>query len=288
LTRFFQRRQNAPFRKIKQAAVEQVEASRTFFSHRIDFYGLVQDEAGNPIPGTNVTYHVASSLLEAMMSVERPQKDSIGPQTGADGRFSITGKRGAGIWVTVAHPDYYPEKSRADLDYNNILPEDRPTREKPVEFSLRRKGVAEPLLSLSRTLDVPKDGKPVAFGLASKEGNDILVQVWTDSGPRPYAWRMRIKVPGGGLALYEGKHQFLAPEEGYLPVFDFSMPVEGVNGHWDSQYRASFFVQLPGSRYARMRFEMIAGGDHFAVIESLYNPSGSRNLEFDRNKQIPP
>jgi hypothetical protein len=275
-------------RLIEQAAVEQVEASRSHFSHRIDFHGIVRDEAGNPIPGANVTYQVASSLLEVIMSIDHPQKPSIGPRTGADGRFSITGKRGADIWVTVSHPDYYSEKNRADLDYNHLSPDARPTREKPVEFILRRKGVTEPLLSMSRTVDVPKDGTPIDLGMSSEQAKDIVVQVWTDPGPAPYAWRMRIEVPGGGLVRREDRYQFLAPETGYAPSFEFSMPIEGIEGQWNGDHDVTFFVRLAGSRYARFRFDLTTRGDHFALVQSLYNPSGSRNLEFDPEKQIRP
>lgn len=275
-------------RLIEQAAVEQVEASRSHFSHRIDFYGVVRDETGKPVSGASVTYQVATSLLEVIMSIDRPQKPSIGPRTGADGRFSITGKRGADIWVTVSHPNYYSQKNRADLDYNHLSPDARPTRDKPVEFILRRKGVAEPLIHLEQRPAIPKDGTPVSIGLSSKDARDITVQVWTDPEPAPYAWRMRIEVPGGGLVRYEGNYKFVAPETGYAPAFEFSMPVEGINGQWSDECWTHFFVHLPDSRYASMSFRMLAGGGHFAVVQSFYNPSGSRNLEFDPDKQIRP
>jgi hypothetical protein len=38
-------------------------------------------------------------------------------------------------------------------------------------------------------------------------------------------------------------------------------------------------MQVADGRYGRMTFSMIAGGQHFCMIDSVLNPSGSRNLE---------
>ena len=32
-------------------------------------------------------------------------------------------------------------------------------------------------------------------------------------------------------------------------------------------------MKLGNGNYARMRFQLVAGGNHFAVVESYYNPS---------------
>ena len=57
---------------------------------------------------------------------------------------------------------------------------------------------------------------------------------------------------------------------------------------WSSRAHRAYFLKLANGNYARVSFEMVAGGDHFFQLESFLNPSGSRNLEFDPAKAITP
>jgi hypothetical protein len=84
-------------------------------------------------------------------------------------------------------------------------------------------------------------------------------------------------VPQGGLLLSHEEFPFLAPETGYVASVEFTMPAN--RDDWRDQVDATFFYRLPDGRYGRGAFSMIAGGDHFCMVESFLNPSGSRNLE---------
>jgi len=57
---------------------------------------------------------------------------------------------------------------------------------------------------------------------------------------------------------------------------------------WYNHTKRNYFLKLGSGNYARINFEMIAGGDHFFKLESLLNPSRSRNLEYDPTKAIRP
>jgi hypothetical protein len=69
----------------------------------------------------------------------------------------------------------------------------------------------------------------------------------------------------------------LAPENGYIPTNEIAMPVDDPN--WKSDVDVRFYYLLADGHYGRMKFSMVAGGDHFCLIESYLNPTGSRNLE---------
>lgn len=258
------------------------EKLRMIFSHSINFYGMVVDEQGVPVEGARVRYSVPSSFLEI-------QKGTVeGPVTDTKGMFSITGKRGAGIYVSVSHPDYYEtDQSYRQFSYFENTA-DNPTPTSPAEFVLRRKGTAEPLLKLKQVVrSLPKDGRPVQVGLTGDKAGDMTLQAWTSPRPEgapnnaPFAWKVRLAVPGGGLVAYKDEYQFEAPENGYAPGIEFEMPLAGIDGKWRDRFEQTYFVKLGNGNYARMRFQMVAGGNHFAVVESYYNPSGSRNLEYD-------
>lgn len=265
------------------------EKLRMIFSHPIDFYGRVVDEKGVPVQGARVRYSVPSSFLEI-------QEGTVeGPVTDAKGMFSITGKQGAGIYTSVSHPGYYEtDQSFHQFSYFENTA-DNPTTTSPAEFVLRRKGIAEPLLNLKQVArSLSKDGKPVQVGLTGDNTGDVTLQAWTSPrqvGARsnaPFAWKIRVSVPGGGLVAYKDGYQFEAPENGYAPAIEFEMPVAGVDGKWRDRFEQTYFVKLGNGNYARMRFQMFAGGNHFAVVESYYNPSGSRNLEYDPANAIKP
>ena len=146
------------------------EKLRMIFSHSINFYGRVGDEKGVPVEGARVRYSVPSSFSEI-------QKGTVeGPVTDAKGMFSITGKRGAGIYVSVSHPGYYEtDQSYRQFSYFENTA-DNPTPTSPAEFVLRRKGTAEPLLKLKQVVrSLPKDGRPVQVGLTGDKAEDMTL-----------------------------------------------------------------------------------------------------------------
>jgi hypothetical protein len=71
---------------------------------------------------------------------------------------------------------------------------------------------------------------------------------------------------------------FLAPTDGYLPEDKISMPVvPDVN--WKQDVQRSYYFHTAAGNFGSMNFRMIAHGDHFCLIDSFLNPSGSQNLE---------
>jgi hypothetical protein len=100
-----------------------------------------------------------------------------------------------------------------------------------------------------------------------------------------YNWHCRISVPQGGLVERKGQFDFQAPADGYKPSDDIVMLQTAEK--WQPQAKRTYFIQLPGGKYGRLTFYMIAQGDQFFEIESYLNPTpGSRNLEFDPNKAV--
>ncbi len=78
---------------------------------------------------------------------------------------------------------------------------------------------------------------------------------------------------------------FEAPTDGYRASDEINMYTKTPD-RWSGNAKKKYFLKLGDGNYARIQFEMIAGGDHFCYIESYLNPDKSRNLEYDRNKEI--
>jgi hypothetical protein len=246
----------------------------------IEFYGKVVDETTNPVAGVNIHFRWS----------EKPAADgmkSADTQSDSSGLFSLHGEKGRSLTVWFSKDGYY-STHKGEQTFLYALGQDiySPDPQNPTIFSLHRKGKAESLISLKQNYRIPRDGTPVAIDLTTGKDTtggtgNFVVQCWTDdqgktSGQR-YDWHCLVTIPGGGLVLSDNEFAFQAPDTGYVPSAEIKMPADLPD--WKSDVDLKFFYQLPDGRYGRMTFSMIAGGHHFCMIDSVLNPSGSRNLE---------
>jgi hypothetical protein len=278
--------QEAP-RTAQRQAVKFIESA---YGARIEFYGNAQDQDGQPIAGAKVQYSALEKFWEPGTKYE-----SI---TDGNGAFSITNIRGAALSVRISKEGYDSIYNRSNGSFAFGVPYDSqrdrpaPTKDHPAIFVLRRKFVAEPLFVVDRDILLSKDGSPTEVSLRSGkvvEANrgDIKIECWTfdqtrDAGGH-YEWRARLSVPGGGLVeRNETELAFEAPEDGYRPVLDIRTPQ--TSARWRRDHDSQYWLKLKDGTYSRMRFRITTGGGHFATISAYTNPSGSRNLEFDKSK----
>ncbi|MBP6506009.1 MAG: carboxypeptidase regulatory-like domain-containing protein [Opitutaceae bacterium] len=255
------------------------------FSAPIDFWGKVIDQHGDPVPGAKVHYSAADKYFK-----DGSKYEGISDEQGL---FSINNIKGAGLYVRVAKEGYYhvDDQSARSFGYGMPTGGAPPSKANPAILVLHKMGETEPMIKSVGTVRLPRDGtpteitlrkeRPVAVGSAR---GDLRVEVWTDDANkdehRRYDWRCRVTIPGGGLFERTGPFDFAAPADGYSSVFEQAMPRSG--SRWTNNLKKEFFVKLSDGCFARVRFELAAGGDHFVYLESFLNPKpGSRNLEFD-------
>lgn len=258
----------------------------------ITFYGRVVDQRGDPVAHAEVEYGLLDKFNEP---------GSVGKSSADEsGHFTIRGVRGAAISVSVNKEGYYfvEALSKGSFAYGHgpdSTTKPAPSRDDPAVFVLQKMGEPEPLIMVeSRTFRIRRDGTPVWVDLTTGKVSDagqLKVEAWTGErvpgGPRFYDWRCRISVPGGGLVEREGQFVFEAPADGYREFDEMVMPKDA--DQWSGQSERQYFIKLPEGRFARIKFKMIAGGDHFFRLESYFNPrSGSRNLEYDSANRIKP
>jgi len=274
----------------KQQAMQQA------YNSPIDFWGKVVDQNGNPVAGATVTFSVDSQPWE-----EEDQR-KVTMLSGANGLFSLTGKKGVGIVVYVSKEGYYSteDQSAAALNYffkskNNQVSfrragkmESFPTEAQPTVFVLTQKGpAATNLVHKHVRIPIPKDGTPVDIDLAQGRvvaagQGDLQVESWvTDNGKdvvHPFPWKCRVSVLGGGLQPRTGKLDFQAPSGSYQPQDEVDMSATA--SPWSKSMNKQYFLQLSGNRYARMRFWMVNGGPNFLNLDYDLNPqAGNQNLE---------
>ena len=263
----------------------------------IGFYGIVIDQNGSPVPGAKITYSIRNEF-----SLSDPKQVDAEPSD-KDGRFSISGKHGASIFVNAAHPGYYrTDAAKRTFTYyqipSQITHDKPPTPNDPAVFRLFKKGDAEPLVrSRSGSIAIPFDGSPTDLGFRNGHvkkisSGDVRVECSavlseSSSSNAPFSWKCKISVPGGGLILRSDQWSFIAPEDGYVQADTIDMS-KSDDPHWSDSASRNYFVRLQDGKYARCTIDIIPNGSHYVVLESYYNPSGSRNLEYDPAKQINP
>lgn len=254
----------------------------------IEFYGKVVDQNGDPVPHARVGYGLA----------DRFNASGSDGHTYADeaGNIHITGVKGAEIGVSASKEGYYKihNVSNQRFAYGrgpDSTTKPPPRKDNPAIFVLHKMGKAEPLVRAEQSARIPKDGTPVTVDLAtgrvSPNGN-LRVEAWTapPEGTRRFTWRCRLTVPGGGLVERKGQFDFEAPQDGYEESVELGMRQDAEQ--WTSDQQRDYFVKLPDGRFARINFRMIAGGNHYFVMESFLNPKpGSRNLEYDPKQSAP-
>ena len=265
------------------------------FSASIDFWGKVIDQHGDPVPSAAVHYSAADKYFKDGSKYEGTSD--------AEGLFSISNIKGAGLYVRVAKQGYYhiDGKSARSFGYGMPSGESPPSKQKPAIFVLQKMGETEPLIKLETGgVLVPQNGTPHKLGLRRERGRllpetangDLQVELWSDYQPPPphgrvYDWRCRISVPGGGLVERVGEFNFEAPIENYVQAFEFKMPA--TTERWQPSLKKEFFLRLADGCYARINLNVISGGDIFVTLESYLNPKpGSRNLEFVPKTAITP
>ncbi len=275
----------------------QAEIERGYDQWRtpIQFYGKVVDENTNPVADANVHF-VWTDLSEKGTSEKITASDQYG-------FFSLSDTNGKNLIVQVSKDGYYAyQPFGASFNYAGENQNFVPDPANPVLFRLKKKGLAEPMIHVQspiggpKDFKIPKDGTAVEVSLTTGKAlppgeGDLRVQCWTDNDSKEsgehYDWKCQISVPGGGILESANELDYQAPLYGYQTSDVIDMPAT-LETNWSNHANRTYFVKLANGSYARISFEMVAGGDHFFQLESFLNPSGSRSLEFDPKIAINP
>lgn len=254
------------------------ERTLTRWQAPIEFYGKVVDENSNAVAGADIAFGWSEFPTEEGARRATTKSD-------AQGLFSLDDKRGPALDIWVSKEGYYASQG-GQRGFSYMNGDFSPESQNPVIFNLRKKGTPEPLIAMKQNYRIRRDGTPLSIDLlnganTTGENGDFVVRCWTnDQGKKSgekYDWRCVVTIPGGGVVATDEEFPFLAPETDYKPPAEINMPADRTS--WNSQVDLKFYYRLADGRYGRMKFSMIAGGQHFCMIDSVLNPSGSRNLE---------
>lgn len=256
----------------------------------IDFYGRVVDQFGKPVADAVVDF--AWNIVGGTQ-----KKNSI---TDANGCFSLLGEHGKVFQAEVSKDGYLPTSdSKRSFEYAAFFHENFhvPDQTQPVIFRLRKLMGAEPMVKHVTNAEFALSANPVVLNVETgKLGVDgdltFSVEVGSTRGQYGLDFTLAIRAHEGVSLAFGGPEEefmFNAPESGYRQEVLFRKLSSDANNSRVQSYR--LYVRTRSGKYAAITGEisiregLSAGKAGFHAIV-YYNPSGSRNLEFDHRKWI--
>lgn len=250
----------------------------------IQFYGLVLDQAGNPVAGAKA----AGSVLDDSVRGKSP----ISITSDASGRFSIQ-TRGRSLYLEVSKPGYYrinqegklkPSYQSFDFGLDTGRGIHRSDPASPDVFQLLKAGNPVVLERLVAQPRVPRDGSPMSVRISKKSNVALRIRCHTVAGnglPNArYDWKCELDVEGGGIQEALDEYEFTAPEGGYAASAVIDMPKSLGVKIWNSRVIKSYWLRFPDNTFAKVQFDMHTRGEHYANIEGFRSPTpNDRNLE---------
>jgi len=263
------------------------EAQDPFFQWKtpIEFYGKVVDENEQPIEGA------VAEIIGTDLSKTGNFKFTL--KSDANGLISFDGIKGKGFDMLLSKEGYYTcrDNSRA-FEYAAFWEGAYhvPDPNQPVIFRLRKKGEAEPLIKRYLKIPLPRDGSVVRLDLMegkTSEHGQLELQAWCSekNAQGRFDWRLVLRMLDGGVKETNEEFAFLAPEDSYLESYELEMPTS-LGENWKASVEQQVYVVFgTPPRYARLNFRMTGIGSNFYMDQWL-NPTGSRNLEYDKEKEV--
>ena len=255
----------------------------------IKFYGKVVDQDDQPVQGAKVRFQWTDMSLAGTT-----EKFT---ETDAQGLFSLTNEKGKRLVVNVSKAGYHAmNQGHASFEYAAFFEPNyiEPDSNNPVIFSFLKAQIPEPMIQNGPILlGAPNDGTPtfldLTTGRRSESGSsDFAVRINkgpTDSNNR-FSWTAIVEGIGG-TSLIESNEEYMvkAPTDGYQPRWTLSQPVDN---NYKPQVETKFYVRTRDGNYARVEMRIIPDYGQGAAFDLTvyYNPSGSRNLEFDPAKVV--
>ncbi len=262
------------------------------FDTPINFWGLVVDQDGNPVPNANVRIYVYD---KAVWADDGSNASEYNIKSDASGKVQLLDKKGASLSAKATCDGYamaYDQQkgdllSHVSIEYGDdtLKNYNPPTADAPSVMVLRKKGEIADLMEISsKSTAIPKDGTEAEVQLTN---STIMSQVkcWS-SAPEPfnydpYEWRAELRIKGGKLLPVKDEHAVIAPEDGYKELIKIDMIPDKMEFWIRSSPRGArdFWEKLDDGAYARLTIIVSTGLEHKVKAEGLLNLDGTNSFE---------
>jgi hypothetical protein len=261
---------------------------------RIRFYGAVVDQNGQPVPQATIYITVLYNSITGA-----GQKRGV-IQSNMDGTFTVSGYKGRTLDIGLRKEGYDYEGDVGPFHYTQLVGPGSfvPNEQAPVKFVMWKRQGAEPMVShVSVKLELPYDGQEhrldLLKGCLVPEGGDIVVRlsappVTLEETRKRHAWDWDLVLEAeGGFVFSTQKLMSQAPEGGYRPVMNLGRKM--TDKIWWDQATGDFYVLSRRKLYSKLHLYFTGNpalGTGGLWLDWKTNPGGSRNLEYDKAKDV--
>ncbi len=268
----------------------------------IEFYGRVIDQTGMPVSGAKVVLRMRSEEVSMAVLWKKGLRDVKTKEfmllSDDEGFFSLIGIRGSILHIDALEKEgYIHPKKYGSFGYGKYVGEiHHPDKNNPVIFQMRKKGETEPLIREETKVRPTTDNREfftdLIRGTSSAEltdGSDLIIRMEAEEPGEDnrYNWSISIRAVDGGLIETDDAFIYQAPENGYQDSIELSFDKEAFR--WARRVDKKVYLKSRnGQVYAGLKLRIYAyhNGTGFLRIDSIINPNGSRNLEYDPAKRI--
>jgi len=255
----------------------------------IKFYGKVVDQFGEPVANATVVF----GWTTVIGPIPDPEQRVL---SGSDGRFELKDVQGKRLSIDILKEGYdRTHNSFGSFEYAAFFNDNFyvPDPNNPVIFHLHKTTEAEPLYVFSPYSYITPGGEPLILyvekGKIVAQG-DLSFSVALGAETNRYGSDFIVTMQGlngAGFVFSDEEFMSQAPESGYQKTFTVIHKINVPNYKPEQVLR--FYVKTGTGKYASVGVKIKLWGDFSkADFEAgiHFNPSGSRNLEFDQNKWI--
>jgi hypothetical protein len=266
------------------------EILSTYNDQPIVFYGQLEDQFSNVVPGATVSFEIRV-LNGTDSTIKRGQvvADAVG-------FFTIEGYHGQDLSVVPQKKGYALASLNGGGNYS-LLSSDvqrvHPDARNPIVIKMWKLQGAEPLVNIDRRYKISYTGLPIYFDLLSgkivPEGGDIKLSVnrqpGTISGRNRLDCGVEVAAVNGGIMNSMGQEPvtYEAPTGGYEPSLTYLFSTNPP-GKWVLEFNQGFFLMSRnGQMYSKIglsfRINESPDGDMYIGFSGIANANGSRNWE---------
>lgn len=271
--------------------------------HVIFYYGKVIDQYGQPVVGADVNGIV--TVRQTFVDQKFEQRKT---KTDENGLFEFSWLMGYGVGATPSKQGYLfgcPGAFGFDYCLRSIGGKTSPA-DRDIFTMWKCKG-PEPMIHRQRFYQITPDNRIFTIDLlkpkiieGTNSTGDFQIQIQrpaTIGRQERFDWSFVMTANGGGFIEVTNKGYLnIAPENGYLPQYRFSMSAADEDKNW-KQYvyskavgakKTFYFKNRDGQFYGRFKLEVIPFFNDSSAIDLEYylNPNASRILEWDGNMQL--
>lgn len=249
----------------------------------LEFYGIVLSQDREPVSNVNIRVRIAgprgdetrelATSSSGRFEIEKTKGSMVSVEIlGKEGCYPISGSRVRSFWTTrfFEKSFYIPDK------------------DSPVEFLVHCVLDADPVYVFRSKLIAPigaeSDWLDVSTGRVSSSGDICFSAIQTGGNEQRGGLKLLMRCANGvGVVPATECYSFKAPSTGYSPEYLYRTKEER-----SVEYKGVFVRNREG-KYSYIEVDTVDRENSINVfVWTVFNPSGSENLEIDQRKVINP